>query len=437
MKPYVKIALLTFILAGFIATIQSCKKKATIPSLTTASVSGITQTSALSGGNVTSDGGAQVTSKGVCWDISHNPTTSLNLTNDGTGVGAFISNITNLTPNTTYYVRAYAINGEGIAYGNEASFSTSTVILATLTTTEVSSITPSSGISGGNITDDGGGNITARGVCWSTNQNPTTADNLTTDGSGDGSFTSNITGLSANTTYYVVAYATNSAGTAYGNQVSFATAAGLSPIIFNPGLTYGTVTDIEGTVYKTIQIGSQVWMAENLKTTTYNDNTAIPNVTSSDTWDTLVTPAYCWFLNDAPTYKPVYGALYNWYAANTGKLCPSGWHVPSLADFNALESSLGDPTYAGGKMKETGTTHWLTPNGYATNESGFTGLPGGFRDTGTAGFENNPGVFGEWWSSTFDDQANSYYLSLIYVDGSFSNSSTVKGHGLSVRCIKD
>ncbi len=436
MKPYVKVAVLVIILTGFIATIESCKKKETVPSLTTSTVSSITQTTAVSGGNVTNDGGVEVTSRGICWSTNHNPTTGSEMTEDGAGSGAFTSNLTSLTANTTYYVRAYAVNIEGTGYGNEVSFSTSAIALAVITTTEVTSIAPTTANSGGEITDNGGGEITVSGICWSTNQNPAISDNLTTDGSNNGSYTSILTGLTPNTTYYVRAYATNPAGTAYGNQVSFTTTAGIPSIVFNSSLTYGTVTDIDGNIYKTIQIGGQTWMAENLRTTTYNDNTAIPNVTNFSNWDTLTTPGYCWYFNDASTYKAVYGALYNWYAANTGKLCPTGWHVPSLDDFNALETYLGGADVAGGKMKETGTAHWQTPNGDATNESGFTGLPGEFRDI-TVNFAAYPGVYGEWWSTTFQDQVNATSLTLFYNDGSFNLSGAPEDQGLSVRCIKN
>ncbi len=437
MKCFLKIIIIFFISAGFIITIQSCKKKDTIPSVTTVSVSGITQTSAVSGGNVTSDGGAEVTTKGVCWGTSHNPATNSNETDDGSGTGSFTSNMTALTVNTTYYVRAYATNSQGTAYGNEVSFATSPIALATLTTADVTSITPTTASSGGDIADDGGGTITASGVCWSTTQNPTIANNFTTDGSESGGYYSTITGLTANTTYYVRAYATNDAGTAYGNQVSFTTT-GISAIIFNSNLTYGTVSDIDGNIYKTIQIGTQTWMAENLKTTKYNDGTSIPNVTDLNSWDTLASPGYCWCLNDASTYKAVYGALYNWYTVNTGKLCPAGWHVPSYGELNTLVTYLGGVEVAGGKLKETGTTHWQTPNGDATNESGFTGLPGAARDvTADFGQGNWIGTFGDWWSTTYDDPVGYYILELFYNDGSIYFNGMLNDEGLSVRCLKN
>lgn len=309
-------------------------------------------------------------------------------------------------------------NGSMIKY---TSPSASSIIQApTLTTSAASSITSATATSGGNISTDGGASVTARGVCWSTSQNPTTADSKTTDGSGIGVFTSSITELTANTTYYVRAYATNSVGTSYGSQVSFISTA-----------SSNTVTDCDGNVYHTITIGTQTWMVENLKTTKYNDCTVIPNVTDNTAWIDLTTPAYCWYLNDAATNKDTYGALYNWYTINTGKLCPIGWHVPTDAEWTTLITYLGGEAIAGGKLKEIGLTHWHTPNTAADNTSGFTALPGGYRGYQSIGYH------GFWWSFTESDATHAW-LRLIYYDNSTTwRNSETKGFGFSVRCIKD
>ena len=194
-----------------------------LPSVTTNDVSSITYTTAVCGGNITNDGGGSVVARGVCWSTSPNPTITNQHTTDGSGLGDFTSNITGLTENTTYYIRAYATNEAGTAYGEQKTFVTEEILLPTVLTEQVSSISFNSAVCGGNITDDGGSGVTARGVCWSTNPNPTIANQHTTDESGMGAFTSNITGLAENTTYYVRAYATNVKGTAYGSLVSFAT----------------------------------------------------------------------------------------------------------------------------------------------------------------------------------------------------------------------
>jgi len=189
--------------------------------LNTISVDSITNTSINVNSEIIYDGGSKVTQRGVCWGINPNPTITDNSTKNGSGSGSFISSITSLTPNTTYYVRVYATNSLGTAYGNQIKFTTSNI--TTLTTVGASNVTKNSAVSGGNITYDGGLTITQRGVCWGINPNPTITDNNTSNGSGSGSFTSSITSLTPNTTYYIRAYATNALGTAYGNQIKFTT----------------------------------------------------------------------------------------------------------------------------------------------------------------------------------------------------------------------
>jgi hypothetical protein len=203
-----------------------------IPILTTEAISNISQTVATCGGNITSDEGAAVTGRGVCWSTNITPTLSDSKTVDGLGTGSFTSAITGLTSNTTYYVRAYATNSSGTGYGNAVPFKTlqgSTGSLATLTTLAISNITQNSASGGGNITSDGGLPITARGVCWSTSTNPTIElSTKTSDGSGTGGFISSLVGLTVGTKYYVRAFAINSAGTAYGYEVTFTIGVGVS-----------------------------------------------------------------------------------------------------------------------------------------------------------------------------------------------------------------
>ncbi len=304
-----------------------------------------------------------------------------------------------------------------------------------VSTNEATAVTNTTATSGGVISSDGGATVTARGVCWSTSQTPTIADNKTSNGTGAGSFTSAITGLTANTTYYVRAYATNSAGTGYGSAVSFITLEGNNEdIVFNPNITYGTMTDIDGNTYKTVTIGTQTWMAENLKVIKYNDGTAIPNVTDQTEWYFLTTEAYCNYENDSSKVA-TYGRLYNWYAVNTGKLCPTGWHVPTDAEWEVLIEYLGGEEIAGGKLKETDTTHWQSPNEGATNESGFTALPGSFRNhDGSFAYI---GKYGYWWSSTESDAGSTWGYGLSYESGGAYRTYHHKRGGLCVRCIKD
>ena len=220
---------------------------AVAPTVTTTPATHITATTAESGGNVTDDGGASVTARGVCWSQSANPTTDDDHTSDGTGTGAFTSDITGLAAGASYHVRAYATNKHGTDYGKDLVFKEGALI-PTTTTSMVSHITDRTARSGGNVTDDGGASVTARGVCWSKSRNPTIADSHTSDGDGTGSFTSELSGLSSGTDYHIRAYATNTTGTGYGDDLSFTTTAptptinGFSP----PEGTDGTAVVITG-----------------------------------------------------------------------------------------------------------------------------------------------------------------------------------------------
>ena len=215
------------------------------PVVTTSDVTDVTQNTAVLGGNVTDDGGSSVTARGVCWSTSQNPTVSDNHTTDGNGTGIFTSNITNLTANTTYYVRAYATNEKGTSYGEQKSFTTlQNIELPTVTTADVTDITQNTAMSGGNVTDDGGATVTARGVCWSKDPNPTIDNSFISNGSGIGGFIIEISGLTSATTYYVRAYATNEKGTSYGEQKSFTTLQNINlPTVTTTIVTNVTSTD--------------------------------------------------------------------------------------------------------------------------------------------------------------------------------------------------
>ena len=261
--------------------------------------------------------------------------------------------------------------------------------LPIVTTTTVSSIGTSNAASGGNVTSDGGSTVTARGVCWNTSSNPTTANSHTSDGSGTGIFVSTLTILIPNTQYYVRAYATNSIGTAYGNEEIFTTI---------PWICGLPITDTRDTkVYSTVLIGTQCWFAQNL-----NVGTKL-NVTENQTNNSII-EKYCY--NNADASCDVYGGLYQWAetvqylngATNTASwtpvptgnvqgICPGGWHIPSDAEWTTLSTFLGGESVAGGKLKEAGIAHWASPNSGATNSSGFTALPGGNRNAG-GWFEN-------------------------------------------------
>jgi len=195
-----------------------------------------------------------------------------------------------------------------------------------------------------------------------------------------------------------------------------------------------SITDKDGNVYTSVTIGTQVWMKENLKTTKYNNGTTIPNVTDDTEWENLNTGAYCWYDNEI-TNKASYGALYNWYAVNTGKLCPAGWHVPTDAEWTILIDYLGGKYFACGKLKETGTTHWGSPNAGATNETGFTALPGGYRLVD--GYFLWMGYTGHYWSSTEGAPCCAWNRILFRDYDQVDINNYYKPAGNSVRCLKN
>ncbi len=219
----------------------------------------------------------------------------------------------------------------------------------------------------------------------------------------------------------------------------------------NKTITYNFIacTDGDGNHYSIVYIGTakgttdildpsnnkgvQIWMAENLKTTKYNDYTTIPNVTDLSEWNQLTSPAYCWYSNEIG-YKNIYGALYNWYTVAKGNLCPAGWHVPTDTEWTTLTNNLGGEAVAGGKLKEKGFAHWYSPNVGATNETGFTALPGGYK--GASGGFGNMRYFGHWWSSSENTSSDAWQR---YLD--IGNTTVWKyaydiQYGFSVRCLK-
>jgi len=202
----------------------------------------------------------------------------------------------------------------------------------------------------------------------------------------------------------------------------------------NPPPSYGTVSDIDGNVYLTLIIGSQEWMVQNLRTSRLNDGTAIPFVVNETAWGNLTTPGYCWYYANSD-YKYPYGGLYNWATVNTGKLAPTGWRVPTEADWLKLINYLGGTDIAGGKMKEQGTSHWLAPNSDATNSSWFSDIPGGIR-----GFEGGFFLFGSnsfLWSSTESSFSEGWSVGCSYCLSLVSTGDLAKGDGCSVRCVKN
>jgi uncharacterized protein (TIGR02145 family) len=301
----------------------------------------------------------------------------------------------------------------GTAWVPTSSVSTAQLpVISTIVATILDVSPPSSG---GAITSDGGYSITSKGVCWSTSPNPTINDNSTNNGTGASNFTSILSNLLPTTTYYYRAYATNSIGTGYGITYTFTT-----------------------TNYIT------TWQTTNLDVTTYRDGTPIPQVTDPTQWAALTTGAWCYY-NNTTVNGTTYGKLYNWYAVagihdtdpNTPnkKLAPTGYHVPTDAEWTSLTTYLGGETIAVGKMKSTGTTLWTSPNTGATNSSGFTGLPGGYRSNNGTFYEI--GGRGGWWSSSEFDARNAWHRRLFYNNFYDSRANHYKENGFSVRCLRD
>jgi uncharacterized protein (TIGR02145 family) len=200
-------------------------------------------------------------------------------------------------------------------------------------------------------------------------------------------------------------------------------------VIFN----FISCTDYDGNNYSVVEIGTKVWMAENLKTTSYKQGGSITLVTNTTLWSNSLTGAYCWYGNDEATYKDIYGALYNWYTLGNGNLCPTGWSIPTDTDWTTLTDYLGGEAVAGGKLKETGLSHWISNTG-ATNEAGFTGLPGNYRSWD--GSFSTSGGYCFWWASTMGGDGP-WYRMLVGFSTSVDRDEYNQKAGFSVRCLKD
>ena len=417
------------------------------PSVTTVSVTNITGIGAVFNGNVTDGGELNVTERGFCYGTSSG---SLTISGQhvavGSGLGSFTTSVTGLSSSTTYYMRAYAKNNKGVAYGSVKTFTTSNG-MPVVTTSNLTNISSTTATGGGNVTSDGGFTVTARGVCWSTTQNPTINNSHTTSGSGTGSFVSTLTGLSANTTYYVRAYATNSMGTSYGSQKSFTTQAYCGALI---------VTDYDGNTYNTVQIGNQCWMKQNLRTTHFANGASISQGSSGST-----SVAYYYNYNSSSLSLAQRGYLYNWSAAMHGAsssdanpsgvqgICPNGWHLPSIAEWAQLADYVASQSMfvcgANSIAKAlASTTGWYSSdetctvgnNQSSNNATGFTAFPAGYWYNGFYSSE----FLAEFWSSTkysgnYNNLALTFELSSGYPNVELESSNIYFGY--SVRCVRN
>jgi uncharacterized protein (TIGR02145 family) len=459
-----KKVLLRISLSGLTASIVlftvncSREKDEWLPVVRTESVSGITASGATSGGVIIDDGGSEITQRGVIWNISDNPTIETNAgrTTDGSGIGEFISVVSGLSPSTTYFLRAYATTEKGTSYGSSIPFTT--IDFALVTTAEVTNVTSISAISGGNIESDGGDEVT-RGVVWDTRLNPTVEENTgkTINGRGVGSFVSVMTGLFPLTTYYVRAYASNNAGTSYGTEHKFTTG---KPTILDHEIIEGSVEDIDGNIYRTVFIGSQEWMAENLKTTRYRDGSAIDLPADGNSWISNTAGAYGWY-RDEESNKDTYGAIYNWYAVtNPSQLCPDGWRVPSDQDWtnlvnfvatvyalsnhkdniaaigNRLKSCRQVNSSLGGECETTQFPRWHQhERNYGLDDFGFSALPIGSRSSEGI-YIANPGYYVQYWSTTENTLQEAFVRYITFDSASLFRKPAEKINGYAVRCVR-
>jgi uncharacterized protein (TIGR02145 family) len=441
--------------------ISGCEREdpAEPPVINTLPVTSITSGSANSGGNVIYSGSAEVTSRGIVWSTEPGATLEEHegITLDGSGTGPFISILTGLLPGTEYFVRAYAVNIVGITYGDEISFSTEGEP-ASVRTLDVNSISATSAASGGNILSDGGSEVTTRGVIWSRSKDPdlNSNDGFTSDGSGTGRFTSSISGLSPRATYYIRAYATNGEGVSYGNVIKFQTVSQVR-----------TVSDVDGNTYRTIRIGNQEWMAENLRVSRYRNRDFIERGLDNSGWENAAEGAFAVYphslvgLDDDAGVRAIYGSLYNWYAVTDKRdLCPRGWRVPSDDDWTQLAEYLMEEY---GLPNESGNEHSLgnilkscrqvsSPAGghcdtwehprwnsggihHGTDEFGFAGLPGSTRsDNGSFSLIGSEGW---WWTTTAVEDGQALTRAMFFNDGILQRGNLPVNAGLSVRCLKN
>jgi uncharacterized protein (TIGR02145 family) len=347
------------------------------------------------------------------------------------GNSYYLKNFSSSLPENRYYWQVEVLNQNGMkTLGPVWSFDVGNYpFKPSVGTVNASGIGNNSATVGGIIHNDGGSPVLQKGVCYSNTPNPTLANTFTNNGSGDNLFTTTLNNLQQGTTYYYRAYATNSKGTGYGEEYSFTTT----------GNNAGN---------NSVTIGTQIWQAKNLDVSTYCDGTPIPEITDPTAWANATTGAWCYYNND-PANGAVYGKLYNWYAvagiydtasannpALRKKLAPNGWHVPTDTEWTVLENTLGGSNIAGGKLKEIGTTHWISPNVGATNSSGFKAIPGGVNyNFGVMFFQI--GEKGSWWCSNQYDINHAYFRELSSYNEVVYRAYSIKGAGYSVRCVKD
>ncbi|NOS94333.1 MAG: hypothetical protein HOP30_20660 [Cyclobacteriaceae bacterium] len=401
---------------------QSCKKDEVIipPQVTTINASNITFSSATMGGTIKSNGGANITAKGICYATTTAPTVKSDTTNQGAGSQSFSSQITDLLPNTKYFARAYATNSAGTGYGEEFSFTTGAGLPSI--TLAVTNTTYKEIFANWTITAQGASAVSLSGwVISTTNALPLTGTDVFTSFNTSATFVEKtITDLEIGKKYYVRAFAANGQGTAYSNVVEATTK------------SLPTATDADGNVYESVLIGTQIWMNKNLKVTKFSNGDPIPT-TSTPTQNITAesSPVYRWAPDGNSANVNSFGYLYSGAVATDSRnVCPAGWHVPSKNEWVALQSALG--SNPGLKLREASTNYWGVAG---TNVYGFAAVGAGMRDqVGTFGFLK---TYGEMWASTaFNATDVSTFIVYSTFDG-VDQYNRARNTGLAIRCLKD
>ncbi|HOY38596.1 MAG: hypothetical protein KBB11_11840 [Bacteroidales bacterium] len=526
---------IVFMLIIVVGIIYTGCKKIRNPVITTLNPVSVTINSAAIETTVSTDGGPDISERGVCWSIHPTPTVISNKKACGSGSGNFSCTVTNLESNTTYYLKSYAINENGVYYGNEVQFTTYDASDLVMVTMNISFITSHYANAYVNINYTNEPSPTQFGIKWSNSPAMTSCDSIIrnfqipnnshfkieglqpgtqyymqafaiNDAGTSTSTAIDVTTVSANqapeiqtheaydimqygasfpaeiishgsdtiteygvyvstsnqfddatgntfklimqnsntyfltntllpeTHYYYRAYAINAVGTAYGATKNLTTPDD-DQIHFSDGVQYGTVTDIDGNSYRTIQIGNQKWFAENLRTSRYRNGELIPEISEFSDWTNSTQGAWCHYDNESRNEIP-YGKLYNWYAVSSNDgLCPAGWHVASHTEWLELPENMETTAgFAGHFMREQGI-HWIQNTACSSNSSGFTALPGGCR-TSKDNFDGQRD-YAYFWSSTQYNASNAIFWQLYGNSDQFSADNIGKSSGLSVRCIKD
>ena len=404
----------------------------------------ISYTSFVCSGDVTDSGTYSVTARGFCWSTDPDPVMTGEHLHVGNGSGTFSALLANMQPETTFYVRAYAVNAAGVTYSTPITVSTLSPTIPTVSTDTVNGYNECTGT----VLADGNAPVTQRGFCYDTLPSPTLENGVVlADGSGLGEFTATLTGLPVGKLYFIRAFATNAKGTAYGNQIHFHAGS----------CDTKTLTDYDGNVYNTVAIGTQCWMKENLKTTHYSDGWPIEWGSTTASFDT----PYYYYPNNIPSNSNYYGLLYNWKAvmrndsssnsipSGVQGICPTGWHVPSNQEWSSLIAYSSQPRYCcGAGIILADSIGWYsTDYSSGTNETGFSANPAGRAyDSYTAWGWSNDISYGEWtyfksrahyWTSTERNNYDAFRPMFYYQDPNVNEGSERKTMGFSVRCLRD